>query len=82
MTKLGLRLNEAKTSLKDAEAEKDKADHQAIVEGPQKQLKKGDKALIGNKAHRRYLKSVARDAFEIDLAKLAQEARYAAAGHG
>ncbi|RWA78092.1 MAG: IS1634 family transposase [Mesorhizobium sp.] len=60
----------------EAEAEKDKADRQAIVEGLQKQLKKGDKALIGNKAYRRYLKSVTRDAFEIDLGKLAQEARY------
>ncbi|MER9121405.1 hypothetical protein NKH93_33570 [Mesorhizobium sp. M0954] len=58
----------------EAEAEKDKADRQAIVEGLQKQLKKGDKALVGNKAYRRYLKSVAKDAFEIDLGKLAQEA--------
>ncbi|WP_210213004.1 hypothetical protein [Mesorhizobium sp. M1E.F.Ca.ET.041.01.1.1] len=46
------------------------------MEGLQKQLKKGDKALIGNKACRRYLKSVTRDDFEIDLGKLAQETRY------
>jgi hypothetical protein len=60
----------------EVEAEKDKADRQAIVEGLQKQLKKGDKALIGNKAYRRYLKATSKDAFEIDLGKLAEEARY------
>jgi hypothetical protein len=61
-----------------AEAEKDRADRQAIVEGLEKQLRKGDKALIGNSAYRRYLRRV-RDggpAFEIDAGKLALEARY------
>ena len=60
----------------EAEAEKDKADRQAIVEGLQKQLKRGDKALIGNKAYRRYLKTTAKNAFEVDVGKLAEEARY------
>lgn len=66
----------------EAEAEKDRADRQAIVEGLEKQLRKGDKALIGNSAYRRYLRRV-RDAdgpggpaFEIDAGKLADEARY------
>ena len=65
-----------------AEAEKDRADRQAIVGGLEKQLEKGDKALIGNSAYRRYLRRV-RDAdgpkgpaFEIDAGKLADEARY------
>jgi transposase len=64
----------------EAEAEKDRADRQAIVEGLERQLKRGDKALIGNSAYRRYLrKTRQRDggpAFEIDAGKLADEARF------
>jgi hypothetical protein len=68
----------------EAEAEKDRADRQAIVEGLERQLKKGDKALIGNAAYKRYLRrpaaadpaAEATPAFEIDPGKLAEEARY------
>jgi hypothetical protein len=63
----------------EAEAEKDRAERQAIVAGLQKQLKKGDKALIGNSAYRRYLRKATAGkapAFEIDPGKLADEARY------
>ena len=66
----------------EAEAEKDRADRQAIAAGLEKQLKKGDKALIGNSAYRRYLRRVGDEngtrgpAFEIDAGKLADEARY------
>ena len=66
----------------EAEAEKDRADRQAIVAGLEKQLKKGDKALIGNSAYRRYLRRVGDEngtrgpAFEIDAGTLADEARY------
>lgn len=65
----------------EAEAEKDRADRQAIVEGLERQLKKGDKALIGNAAYRRYLRrpdpgAGGTPAFEIDPGKLAEEARY------
>jgi transposase len=66
----------------EAEAEKDHSDRQAIVEGLEKQLRKGDKALIGNSAYRRYLRRVRTEhatsgpAFEIDPGKLADEARY------
>ena len=65
----------------EAEAEKDRADRRAIVEGLEKQLRKGDKALIGNSAYRRYLRRVrtedaTRDpAFEIDPGKLAPRDR-------
>ena len=62
-------------SLNDAEAKKDKADRQAIIDGLQAQLKKGDKALVGNSAYRRYLKASGKT-FEIDLGKLAEEARF------
>jgi hypothetical protein len=61
----------------EAEAAKDAADRQAIVAGLDQQLKRGDKALIGNSAYRRYLRSTSdRRAFEIDPGKLADEARY------
>jgi transposase len=61
----------------EAEAEKDRADRQAILDGLQAQLQKGNKALIGNSAYRRYLRRVGRgQAFEIDPGKLAEEARY------
>jgi hypothetical protein len=60
----------------EAEAEKDAADRRAIVEALEQQLKRGDKALIGNSAYRRYLRATAKKAFEIDPGKLAEEARY------
>jgi hypothetical protein len=61
----------------EAEAAKDAADRQAIVAGLDQQLKRGDKALIGNSAYRRYLRTTSdRRAFEIDAGKLADEARY------
>ena len=66
----------------EAEAAKDAADRAAIVEGLDRQLKQGDKALIGNSAYRRYLRrtGVAGDkagpAFEIDVGKVADEARF------
>ncbi len=61
----------------EAQAQKDRADRQAIMAGLQKQLKKGDKALIGNSAYRRYLRrSNAGPGFEVDVGKLAEEARF------
>ena len=66
----------------EAEAEKDRVDRQAIIAGLEKQLRKGDKALIGNSAYRRYLRRPRTEngktgpAFEIDPGKLADEARY------
>jgi transposase len=60
----------------EAEAEKDAADRRAIVAALDQQLKRGDKALIGNSAYRRYLRTTSKKAFEIDPGKLAEEARY------
>lgn len=61
----------------EAEAEKDAADRRAIVAALDQQLKRGDKALIGNSAYRRYLRTTTgRRAFEIDAGKLADEARF------
>ena len=68
----------------EAEAEKDRADRQAIIAGLEQQLRRGDKALIGNSAYRRYLRRVAAPdgkgkpgpAFEIDAGKLADQAMF------
>jgi transposase len=61
------------------EAENDRKDREAIVAALDAQLKKGDKALIGNSAYRRYLRKVGAKggrSFEIDAGKLAEEARF------
>src|SRR3954471_20896354 len=60
----------------EAEAKKDPADRQAVVAALEEQLKRGDKALIGNAGYRRYLRRTGKKAFEIDIGKLAEEARY------
>jgi hypothetical protein len=60
----------------EAEAQKDAADRRAIVAALAEQLKRGEKALIGNSGYRRYLRTTGKDAFEIDIGKLAEEARY------
>ena len=60
----------------EAEARKDREERQAIITGLQAQLKKGDKALVGNSAYRRYLRTTQKHAFEIDPGKLADEARF------
>ena len=61
----------------EAEAAKDRADRQAIVANLEKRLSGGDKALVGNAGHRRYLcRTGAGRAFEIDAGKLAEEARF------
>jgi hypothetical protein len=62
----------------EAEAAKDRADRQAILDGLARQLARGDKALIGNSAYRRYLRRTRKGepAFEIDPASLAEEAKF------
>jgi hypothetical protein len=66
----------------EAEAERERNERQAIIAGLEKQLARGDKALIGNSAYRRYLRRTPvgdgkpGSAFEIDPGKLAEEARY------
>ena len=64
----------------EAEAGKDRKDREAIAAALDAQLKKGDKALIGNSAYRRYLRKTgkAKDnrSFEIGTGKLAEEARF------
>jgi len=57
------------------EARKDAHDRAAILASLREALKKGDKALVGNKGYRRYLKQPDGH-FSIDTEKVAEEARY------
>jgi len=58
------------------EARKDAADRAAIVTALREKLAKGDKSLIGNRGYRRYVANPSDGHFEIDEAKIAEEARY------
>jgi len=57
------------------EARKDRYSRDAIITALQKQLKQGDKSLIGNKGYRRFLKQ-SKSHFEIDDEKIAIDARF------
>jgi transposase len=62
--------------LNDDEARKDAADREAIVAALREQLRSGDKSLVGNKGYRRYLSGSDSPHFEIDEAKIVEDARY------
>ncbi|MBC8391915.1 MAG: IS1634 family transposase [Deltaproteobacteria bacterium] len=58
------------------QAYKDREDREAIIASLEKNLKKGDKSLIGNKGYRRYLRKKEKKFYEIDFEKVKEEARY------
>jgi hypothetical protein len=58
------------------EATKDAADRSSILAALERQLEKGDKALVGNTGFRRYLKTISKDHFAIDRAKVEEEERF------
>jgi transposase len=58
------------------QARKDAGDRSRIVEALRAALKQGDKALVGNKGFRKYLRRVEGKHFEVDETKLEKEARY------
>ena len=58
------------------EAEKDAADRASIVAALQRQLAKGDKALVGNAGFRRYLKTIGGERFAIDPDKIEEERKF------
>jgi hypothetical protein len=60
----------------EAEAAKDASDRAAVIAALDQQLRRGDKAMIGNSAYRRFLRLTAKHAFEIDPGKVADEARF------
>jgi hypothetical protein len=58
------------------EVAQDRARREASVAALAEQLQRGEKALVGNKGYRRYLKIEGEGHFAIDEAKIAAEARY------
>ena len=58
------------------EAQKDAADRVSILAALERQLAKGDKALIGNTGYRRYLKTISDEHFAIDAAKVEEETKF------
>ena len=58
------------------EMQKDAADRATIVAALEKQLKRGDKSLVGNKGFRRFLSTGGGDGFAIDRAKVEEDARF------
>src|SRR5206468_11655404 len=62
--------------LNEEQRRKDAADRRAIVEHLREQLKRGDKDLIGNKGHRKYLRVTQGEHFALDQEKIQAEARY------
>ncbi|MFQ5473594.1 MAG: IS1634 family transposase [Dehalococcoidia bacterium] len=61
--------------LNDDQARKDRADREAIVAALTRQLKHGDKSLVGNKGYRKYLRDGGKK-FQIDEEKVKWEARF------
>lgn len=57
------------------QARKDAADRAAILASLAEKLKQGEKAFVGNKGYRRYMKT-AGGVFEIDTKKAAEDERY------
>jgi len=62
--------------LNEDQAEKDRRDRGLILESLEKALKRGDKALIGNKGYRKYVKAPAGRKLSVDWDKVGKEARY------
>ncbi len=52
------------------------ADRVAIIAALQRQLARGDKALVGNSGYRRYLKTIREDHFAIDPDKVEEDKRF------
>jgi len=55
---------------------KDAADRATVVAALERQLKKGDKSLVGNKGYRRFLANPQGEVFSIDPAKVEEDAKF------
>ena len=55
---------------------KDAANRATIVAALERQLKKGDKSLVGNKGYRRFLKNPEGDGFAIDRERIEEDAKF------
>jgi hypothetical protein len=60
----------------EAEAEKDAAEREAILDSLREKLKASDLALVGNRGYRRFLKPAGGQRFAIDPARVAADARF------
>ena len=58
------------------EMKKDAVARVAILAALERQLKKGDKSLVGNKGYRRFLATQGDDRFAIDRAKAEEDAKF------
>ncbi len=58
------------------EMKKDAANRATIVANLERQLKKGDKSLVGNKGYRRFLKDPEGEGFAIDRDKVEEDAKF------
>ncbi|HYX64785.1 MAG TPA: IS1634 family transposase [Burkholderiales bacterium] len=58
------------------EMAKDAANRATIVANLERQLKKGDKSLVGNKGYRRFLKTPQGDGFAIDRERIEEDAKF------
>jgi len=58
------------------EMSKDAANRATIVAGLERQLKKGDKSLVGNKGYRRFLKNPQGEGFAIDRERIEEDAKF------
>ena len=61
--------------LNEDQATKDRHDREAVIVSLQKALGQGDKALVGNKGYRKYLRAGGKQ-FTVDENKIKEEARY------
>jgi transposase len=62
--------------LNEVQARKDAYDRRVIVNSLRSKLKQGDKALVGNKGYKKYLKCTGEEHFTIDEKKIQEEARF------
>ncbi len=60
----------------EAEANKDKAEREAIIAALETALRRGDKSLVGNRGYRRFLKLAAGRRFEIDPRRVVLDALF------
>jgi transposase len=58
------------------EMTKDAANRATIVAALERQLKRGDKSLVGNKGYRRFLKNPEGDGFAIDRERIEEDAKF------
>ena len=58
------------------EMAEDAANRATIVANLERQLKKGDKSLVGNKGYRRFLKNPEGDGFAIDRERIEEDAKF------